>query len=63
MERLSRAEDGRIANRMKRPLPDGTTHLLFTGLELLASPGVPGAWCLGETSRGPTASSLQAPDR
>jgi hypothetical protein len=20
---------------MKRPLPDGTTHLLFTGLELL----------------------------
>ncbi|MDC0714503.1 transposase [Stigmatella sp. ncwal1] len=28
-------EDGRIAYRMKRPLPDGTTHLLFTGLELL----------------------------
>jgi LSD1 subclass zinc finger protein len=26
---------GRIAYRMKRPLPDGTTHLLFTGLELL----------------------------
>ncbi|WP_375773824.1 hypothetical protein NR798_26600 [Archangium gephyra] len=35
MERLSRAEDGRIAWRMKRPLPDGTTHLLFTGLEFL----------------------------
>ncbi|MCY1074311.1 transposase [Archangium lansingense] len=35
LERLSRAEDGRIAYRMKRPLPDGTTHLLFTGLELL----------------------------
>ena len=35
LERLSRAEDGRIAWRMKRPLPDGTTHLLFTGLELL----------------------------
>jgi putative transposase len=34
LERLSRAEDGRIAYRMKRPLPDGTTHLLFTGLEL-----------------------------
>jgi hypothetical protein len=32
---LSRAEDGRIAWRMKRPLPEGTTHLLFTGLELL----------------------------
>jgi hypothetical protein len=27
--------DGRIAYRMKRPLPDGTTHLLFTGMELL----------------------------
>ncbi len=35
LERLSRAEDGRIAWRMKRPLPDGTTHLFFTGLELL----------------------------
>ncbi|UYI12744.1 transposase [Myxococcus xanthus] len=35
LERLSRAEDGRIAYRMTRPLPDGTTHLLFTGLELL----------------------------
>ncbi|WP_245591669.1 transposase [Cystobacter fuscus] len=35
LERLSRAEDGRIAYQMKRPLPDGTTHLLFTGLELL----------------------------
>jgi hypothetical protein len=35
LERLSRAEDSRIAYRMKRPLPDGTTHLFFTGLELL----------------------------
>jgi hypothetical protein len=35
LERLSRAEDGRIAYRMKRPLPEGTTHLRFTGLELL----------------------------
>ncbi|HZI08223.1 MAG TPA: transposase zinc-binding domain-containing protein [Archangium sp.] len=35
LERLSRAEDSRIAYRMKRPLPDGTTHLLFTELELL----------------------------
>jgi putative transposase len=35
LERLKRAEDGRIAYRMKRPLPDGTTHLFFTGLELL----------------------------
>ncbi|WP_244225033.1 transposase [Corallococcus sicarius] len=45
LERLSRAEDGRIAYRMKRPLPDGTTHLLFTGLELLRRVAslVPGA--------------------
>ncbi|WP_225414298.1 transposase [Stigmatella hybrida] len=35
LERLSRAEDGRIAYRMRRPLPKGTTHLFFTGLELL----------------------------
>nr|WP_224368103.1 transposase [Hyalangium versicolor] len=27
LERLSRMEDGRIAYRMKRPLPDGTMHL------------------------------------
>ncbi|ADO69843.1 Transposase, IS801/IS1294 [Stigmatella aurantiaca DW4/3-1] len=38
LERLSRAEDGRIAWRMKRPLPDGTTHLFFTGLEYLMAP-------------------------
>jgi Putative transposase len=38
LERLSRAEDGRIAYRMKRPLPGGTTHLFFTELEL------PRAW-------------------
>lgn len=35
LERLSRVEDGRITYRMKRPLPDGTTHLRFTGLALL----------------------------
>ncbi|WP_228565289.1 transposase [Myxococcus sp. AB036A] len=35
MERLSRAEDARIAWHRKRSLPDGTTHLLFTGLALL----------------------------
>ncbi|WP_163998796.1 transposase [Pyxidicoccus caerfyrddinensis] len=35
LERLSRAEDGRIAYRLKRPLPGGTTHLFFTELELL----------------------------
>jgi hypothetical protein len=28
-------EDGRLAYRMKRPLPDGTTRLFFTGLTLL----------------------------
>ncbi|WP_147441770.1 transposase zinc-binding domain-containing protein [Corallococcus exercitus] len=27
-----------------------------------ASPGFPGAWCLGQTSRGSTASSLQSPN-
>ncbi|MFY0527668.1 transposase zinc-binding domain-containing protein [Archangium gephyra] len=43
LERLSRAEDGRIAYRMKRPLPDGTTHLLFTGLEARGPPQA--AWC------------------
>jgi hypothetical protein len=35
LERLSRMEDGRLAYRMKRPLPDGTTRLFFTGLTLL----------------------------
>ncbi|HYO58492.1 transposase [Archangium sp.] len=34
LERLKRAEEGHITYRMKRPLPDGTTHLFFTGLEL-----------------------------
>ncbi|MFY0578966.1 hypothetical protein ACN28S_36055 [Cystobacter fuscus] len=27
---MKRAEDGRVARRKKRPLPHGTTHLLFT---------------------------------
>ncbi|MCY1019155.1 transposase [Pyxidicoccus sp. MSG2] len=35
LECLSRVQDGRLAYRMKRPLADGTTHLFFTGLELL----------------------------
>ena len=35
LERFEQTEDGRIAYRMKRPMPDGTTHLLFTGMELL----------------------------
>jgi hypothetical protein len=35
MERLSRSEDGRLAYRMKRPLPNGTTHLLLTPLQLV----------------------------
>lgn len=30
--------DDRIAYRIKRPLPDGTMHLLFTALDLLATP-------------------------
>ncbi|HZH17159.1 MAG TPA: transposase [Archangium sp.] len=35
LERFEEAEDGRIAYRMKRPLPEGTLHLLFTGMERL----------------------------
>jgi Putative transposase len=35
LERFEEAQDGRITYRMKRPMPDGTTHLLFTGMELL----------------------------
>ena len=35
LERFETAPDGRIAYRLKRPLPDGSTHLFFTGLELL----------------------------
>ncbi len=30
-----RQPEGSLLYRMKRPLPDGTTHLLFTGMELL----------------------------
>ncbi|MGA9522841.1 MAG: transposase, partial [Myxococcaceae bacterium] len=35
LERLSLREDGRLAWRMKRPAPDGSTHLLFTPLQLV----------------------------
>ncbi|MCI0572034.1 MAG: transposase, partial [Myxococcaceae bacterium] len=35
LERFEEAKDGRIAYRMKRPMPNGTTHLLFTEMELL----------------------------
>ncbi|MGA9522588.1 MAG: transposase [Myxococcaceae bacterium] len=35
LQRLSRREDGTLAYRMKRPGPDGSTHLLLTPLELL----------------------------
>jgi hypothetical protein len=35
LERFEQTEDGRITYRMKRPMPDGTTHLLFTGMGLL----------------------------
>ncbi|MFN0061334.1 MAG: transposase [Myxococcaceae bacterium] len=35
LERLTHAGEGRIAFRMKRPPPDGRTHLLFTPVQLL----------------------------
>jgi hypothetical protein len=35
LERLTEHEDGRLAYRLKRPAPDGSTHLLLTQLELL----------------------------
>ena len=35
LSRLSELPDGRVAYRMKRPLPDGRTHLVLTGVELL----------------------------
>jgi hypothetical protein len=35
LERFEEGEDGGILYRMKRPMPDGATHLRFTGLELL----------------------------
>ena len=35
LERLSRRDDGTLAYRMKRPAPDGSTHLLLTPLELV----------------------------
>ena len=35
LSRLSNLGDGRVAYRMKRPLPDGRTQLVLTGVELL----------------------------
>ena len=35
LERLESLSDGRVSFRMKRPLPDGRTHLVFTQVELL----------------------------
>lgn len=35
LERLSLGEDGRLRYRMKRPAPDGSTHLVLTPVELL----------------------------
>ncbi|MGA9521638.1 MAG: transposase [Myxococcaceae bacterium] len=35
LERLSLRDDGRLAWRMKRPAPDGSTHLLLTPLQLV----------------------------
>src|SRR3990167_7332747 len=33
--RLEELPDGRVSYHMKRPLPDGRTHLVLTGMELL----------------------------
>jgi hypothetical protein len=44
LERFEEAEDGRIAYRMKRPMPDGTTHLLFTGMEPRAAQPREAGW-------------------
>jgi len=38
LERLSRREDGRLAYKLKRPAPDGSTHLLVTPLAALVPP-------------------------
>ena len=35
LSRLSELPDRRVAYHMKRPLPDGRTHLMLTGVELL----------------------------
>ncbi|HSP77502.1 MAG TPA: transposase [Myxococcaceae bacterium] len=35
LERLSWREDGRLSYRLKRPAPDGSTHLVLTPLQLL----------------------------
>jgi hypothetical protein len=35
LERMARTEDGRVSYRMKRPLPDGTLHLVLPPVEFL----------------------------
>jgi len=35
LARLAELPDGRVSYHMKRPLPDGRTHLVLTGMELL----------------------------
>ncbi len=35
LSRLEELPDGRVSYHMKRPLPDGRTHLTMTGMELL----------------------------
>lgn len=35
LSRLTALPDGRVSYHMKRPLPDGRTHLVMTGVELL----------------------------
>jgi hypothetical protein len=37
LDRFERAEDGRIVYRLKRLLPDGTSHLFFTAWNFYGS--------------------------
>src|SRR5439155_15096037 len=62
--RLHRLHDGRVAVALQRPWADGTTHLVFTPLELLERlrpAGTPAADQPGALSRRPGAERAVAP--
>ena len=46
MKALRELPDGRFSYEMKRPLPNGRTHLVMTGVELLQklTPLIPPPW-------------------